>query len=142
MVTGSSELMIQRATRWVPRNVKKVKSSSNHRASLLCLKSARKKELISRLLNQSTSTSIQSTVLFSITLLSQSTISSTVKFQHIRVVTRKMQVSSLTTMLGLSVQKLMQVVVIRHLSTTQRLLLLSMRKFQTSIKQSLMYTVR
>ena len=140
MATGSSELMMLTARRWVLRNAKRVRSSSSLRASLSCQILTRM--LPRRLLQLLTRDSIPSTVSYLTILPSPSTMYSMVRFLHIPADIRRMQVSSHITMHGLSVQLLMQAKAIRHLSITQRLLPHSQRKPLIYIRPSHMYMVR
>ena len=142
MATGSSELTMLTARRWVQRNAKKARSSSNHRALQLCPRSVRIRALTRRLLQLSTKDSTQSSVSYSTTLHSQSTTSNTAKFQHIRADTRKMPVSSHITTHGSSVLLLTQAKVTRHSSTIQKSLLHSLKKLQTSTRLNHTFTDR
>ena len=129
-----------KAKRWALRNAKKDRFSSSHRDSQLCQTSVRK--LQRRHLSQLMSALTQNTDLFLTTLLSQSTISSTAKFQHIRADIKKTPASLHITTHGLFVRQLMQEKATRHSNTTQKLHLHSLRKHQTFTRLSHTYTAR
>ena len=99
-MSGSSELTMISDVRLVPRNVKKERSSSSHRASVSCLISVRKKAGQRRLSTLLKSVSDASMVLYLTTLLSQSTISSMVRFQHTLQDIKRMPVYSVITTHG------------------------------------------
>ena len=127
MVNGISVHTTSTEIRLVLTSAKKARSSSSHRASAQWQVSDLRKVWLTRLSILVRNILIVSMVWFSTILHILHTTLRWVRFHHILLVIRRMQVSSATTTLGLSSVRLLPDVVMTHGSFSVRLALCTSR---------------